>query len=339
MQRRTLLRLSASAVAVAALGGGAWIQRQRAQQRRQSDTIMGPWGVLGPGVSWLLPDLDGARMVVPDRPHGHNEDDDPQRRNAIRRVRRFRVSTGPQRLRGGSFSRKPAEGVTRILALGDSTTFGWGVEDHESWPARLQARLGERGLAVELLNAGVPSQGIAGMAAYLLNVGADLGLHGVIFSRRPDPQRPGEYREAIRACRDALPGLRTLVALAPVGRFDATGKQRWEEESAKLERELAPMATPVLELTGAFREAQGKRGCDLELAGNTLRVVRLETGEVLLEAERTPQDLPLPIYELLERDHSVAEPLIFDAGHMDAEGNELAAQLLDAYLSGNDWVG
>jgi hypothetical protein len=283
-------------------------------------------------VSWLLPDLDGARMVVPDRPHGHNEDDDPQRRNAIRRVRGFRVNTGPQRLRGGDFSPKPAPGVTRILALGDSTTFGWGVEDHESWPARLQARLDERGLAVEVLNAGVPSQGVAGMAAYLMAVGAELGLHGVIFSRRPDPQHPGEYREALRRCRDALPGLRTMVALAPVGRF-------WRQESVELGRELAPMATPVLDLTGGFREAQGPRGCDLVQEGDSIAVVRLETGERLVEAPRTPQDLPLAVYELLERDHSVAEPLIFDAGHMDAEGNELAAQLIDAHLSANDWVG
>ena len=44
----------------------------------------------------------------------------------------------------------------RILALGDSCTFGLGVADHETWPARLAHRLSVNGLDAEVINTGVP---------------------------------------------------------------------------------------------------------------------------------------------------------------------------------------
>lgn len=44
----------------------------------------------------------------------------------------------------------------RILVLGDSCAFGLGVADHETWPARLAARLSGNGLTAEVINAGVP---------------------------------------------------------------------------------------------------------------------------------------------------------------------------------------
>ncbi len=54
--------------------------------------------------------------------------------------------------------RKPA-GVVRILCVGGSTTFGAGiVGDENTWPARLEERLGTArpGRRIEVLNAGVP---------------------------------------------------------------------------------------------------------------------------------------------------------------------------------------
>lgn len=61
------------------------------------------------------------------------------------------VSTNSRGLRGDReyLTPKPA-GVTRVLAVGDSFTFGQGVRDPEAWPARLEALLPES----EVLNAG-----------------------------------------------------------------------------------------------------------------------------------------------------------------------------------------
>ncbi len=49
-----------------------------------------------------------------------------------------------------------APGVLRILFLGPSLTFAWGVEYEEAYPTRIGEALRQRGHAVEVINAGVP---------------------------------------------------------------------------------------------------------------------------------------------------------------------------------------
>ena len=46
--------------------------------------------------------------------------------------------------------------VLRIAAIGDSYTYGWGVELTESWPKVLEARLNGSGLAAQVFNLGQP---------------------------------------------------------------------------------------------------------------------------------------------------------------------------------------
>lgn len=50
-----------------------------------------------------------------------------------------------------------------IVALGDSNTSGFGVDQEEAFPARLQAMLRRRGRAVHVVNAGVPGDTFGGM--------------------------------------------------------------------------------------------------------------------------------------------------------------------------------
>ncbi len=53
--------------------------------------------------------------------------------------------------------RRKAPGTFRVVALGDSSTFGWGVDPEETYPRRLEALLRERhpGMKVEVINLGV----------------------------------------------------------------------------------------------------------------------------------------------------------------------------------------
>ena len=57
-------------------------------------------------------------------------------------------------LRGPDFEKH--QEVTRILCVGDSGTFGWGVNDDETWPAYLESNLNQvTGRRFQVLNAGV----------------------------------------------------------------------------------------------------------------------------------------------------------------------------------------
>jgi lysophospholipase L1-like esterase len=67
---------------------------------------------------------------------------------------------------------QPSSGVTRIAVLGDSATFGWGVEDDEAYPAVLEQQLSAKGGpshnggAVEVINAGVIGTGTGEQALW-----------------------------------------------------------------------------------------------------------------------------------------------------------------------------
>lgn len=340
LSRRAVLRLGSVGVAAAAVGGGAWFQHRRQTGGLSSARITGPWSDLGPDIQWLLPDLAAAPMVVPDRPHDIGETRDPARRAAVRRVRSFTVTTSARRLRGDTLAERPPAGVARIVAIGDSTTFGWGVSDAETWPARLQVELTRRGHRVEVLNAGVPAQRLEGMQAWLQTKAPQLGVTGVIFTRRPYPV-PGDpsevYAQSIAAVKAALPAARLHIVLPPVSQFDPHGCAMWESEGAALRARIPD--TPLLDLTSTVRAAQGTSGCRVETTEGRVSVIRGETGEVLVATAAAPQGLPPEVYELLEADPTVRESLFFDDGHLDAAGIEVTIPAIADALTAERWFG
>lgn len=66
------------------------------------------------------------------------------------------TTTNAQGWRGPAWDAARAGAAVRVLCLGDSCTFGRGVADEATWPARLEARLRARGLDAAVFNAGVP---------------------------------------------------------------------------------------------------------------------------------------------------------------------------------------
>jgi acyl-CoA thioesterase I len=64
-------------------------------------------------------------------------------------------------------ARGEAQAATRILALGDSLTAGFGLSPQEAFPVRLQARLGAAGVAAQVVNGGVSGDTSAGGLARL----------------------------------------------------------------------------------------------------------------------------------------------------------------------------
>ncbi len=68
-----------------------------------------------------------------------------------------RASVNSLGLRGPEIALEKAPGTLRIACLGDSHTWGHGVNDDQAWPAFLQEALAEavEGRSVEVLNCGV----------------------------------------------------------------------------------------------------------------------------------------------------------------------------------------
>ncbi|HVS10587.1 MAG TPA: GDSL-type esterase/lipase family protein [Planctomycetota bacterium] len=76
-------------------------------------------------------------------------------RDAQGRSREVLHRVNSQGWRGPERSEARTEGLLRIACLGDSHTFGHGVQDGETWPAVLERELGARGVRSEALNFGV----------------------------------------------------------------------------------------------------------------------------------------------------------------------------------------
>ena len=75
--------------------------------------------------------------------------------NVDRQMFGVRIRTNSFGMRGPEFSPQKPGGVHRVIALGDSITFGWKVEATEAWPGRLEQMLNAGGGGFEVLNMGV----------------------------------------------------------------------------------------------------------------------------------------------------------------------------------------
>lgn len=96
----------------------------------------------------------------------------------------FTASTDARGFRANGATPRPEQpGATRILCLGDSYTFGYGVDDAQTYPAQLESLLAraypEAGVAV--LNAGVPRYGLDDAISFFRRKGPAIKPSLVIF--------------------------------------------------------------------------------------------------------------------------------------------------------------
>jgi len=68
------------------------------------------------------------------------------------------VKTNSSGIRDQEFTVQPRAGVYRIIAIGDSQTFGNGLDSSDTWPKQLEKELNDAGdrLRYEVLNCGIP---------------------------------------------------------------------------------------------------------------------------------------------------------------------------------------
>lgn len=108
------------------------------------------------------------------------------------------TTTNQEGFRGPEWDPARAGAALRVLALGDSCTFGRGVEDGDTWPAQLEARLRARGLDAAAWNAGVMGYDTVAEARLLRRLGPRVRPQVVVVMWLPnDATEPWE--EARRA--------------------------------------------------------------------------------------------------------------------------------------------
>ncbi|HEY9421885.1 MAG TPA: GDSL-type esterase/lipase family protein, partial [Thermoanaerobaculia bacterium] len=73
-------------------------------------------------------------------------------------------------------------GTFRVLALGDSFTFGVGAREEEAYPARLQEILRSRGIGAQVLNAGAPGFGVPDAVAWYQRWGRPLNPDAIVLA-------------------------------------------------------------------------------------------------------------------------------------------------------------
>lgn len=89
--------------------------------------------------------------------------------------------------------------VPRILAVGDSFTFGDGIPDAaDTWPRVLEASLASAGVKAEVLNVGVPGTNTAFQRHLLATKGYALAPDRIVLAFVPnDPEPPGANTNAV----------------------------------------------------------------------------------------------------------------------------------------------
>jgi hypothetical protein len=174
-----------AAMLVGALAGGVTLEALlRIGARGWSAAAFGPWEERRPWEAIRQPGPDGEPRPVPG---GHASWRlQPWARPIEYRLDRhgFRAARGPT----------SAAAPCRVLAIGDSHTFGYGVGAEQAWPAMLESMLARANVA----NAGICGSGVAAEQAWLPDALAASHAQVVViavtpWSLRDDPEPPEQH--------------------------------------------------------------------------------------------------------------------------------------------------
>jgi len=225
------------------------------------------------------------------------------------------------------------QGGARIAILGDSYVFGYGVDQEETFPARLEARWRGRGIAADVINGGVP--GYAGTQERILLEKHVLPLHPVlvlvaVFENDVSDSVELEHKRwrALRSFLGAESVIYDLMSAARAARSraDPTVRKRkkgrlsqggWEEEGYRIERdEIARMHALC------------------ERAGARFGVILLPASPPLDRDRFLPREPPYPVLDLNAPVHEwngmrEKNPYV---GHLTPGANAKVAEALDGFI-------
>lgn len=335
---------------VAGVGVAIWLLPRFTAPRPLSEDIFEPGAEDTPRVRAGLED---ALVVIPGRPHRFPFDAESQAyRDRITRRVSYRCSTDSRGFRGDEVAVAPASGVTRIVCLGDSITFGHGVDDDETYPAVLQELLRAHG-SYEVINAadiGAESRDalevlrdeVLPLAPHLVTVcvGVNDATNHYLDSFQRDTWGHGGFDREIRAKLRvqleatvdlaAEAGIDLILVVPPITSFFPLVEGPTIAETV---REVArARSVPLVDLQQHFARGEAERGLVLESEASAQRLVshRMGRDRVLLEVELAPDRTRFiddRIYDHLDTS-GASQALSIDESHPNAAGQRLAAELL-----------
>ena len=110
------------------------------------------------------------------------------------------VVISSQGLRDRDYPLTPPPGRTRVMILGDSLAFGWGVPGDKTYSKRLEQKLLAAGHDVEVINTGVGNYNTEMQVAYFLERGAAFQPHHVVLNYFINDAEPTpRYRASVLA--------------------------------------------------------------------------------------------------------------------------------------------
>ena len=307
----------------------------------------------------LKANLSAVKTAVPDRPHNPDEVRSREVGDGFTRQRTFTISTNtngiriPDKLAGKNQTYVGNKRGFRIVAMGASESFGWGVPYEESYPAHLATILG-----AEVVNASAPAGITAQMVRWAKKYLPALEPDLVIYSLRPPyPEKDpaASFAKTLQSLAEVAGDAPLLVVLPALSTFDLQLPEliaAYEGAEDPVAADVAAVAKalgniPVIGLTRAFREAQeaytgGKPG-ELIVTMKTVdgkQIVSTSDGRQVLSAVAPeipkqqnffglpPSVIAKEVLAAFEDKHNMREPLFFDGGHPDAEGYRLMAEVI-----------
>jgi len=248
----------------------------------------------------------------------------------------YSFTTNPQGFRGPTIERPKPAGVFRILAVGDSYTWGDGVGDRDVWVRRLEANLGACG-RVEVVNAGFVGRNTVGEADFLAAKGMtaqpDLILVGA---------EPGDAMDVLTLDRDWDNRAASVAASRPGWLVLSFGRTRVGRLffGSRIARRSAAIERPA-DADGAWDRVRESFGRMAQTAGDTpLLVLGIAPSPddawtvERLEAEVAAAGLPFANVapRVDERGAGPGWWEIPDDGHYTPEGNQVLAEVIQEEL-------
>jgi hypothetical protein len=252
----------------------------------------------------------------------------------------FRVSTDANGLRAPLHAEQKPAGTYRVMTLGCSTTFGWGVDDELTYPARLEAILNDSGHKVEVINGGQPGytsfQGLWLWDRTLAKYTPDVVIFGYIVQDSRSVAYSDRSQATLQQNNDFLK--HNLLYHFRVYQMLRAAIDTWRIEQKDKATDGGVFRVPpeeYVENIRAFKARADAIGAKFVLFGFPLeRTGYTEQHRGLLHS--ASDLLPAPLYDPqpdFER-YSATETLYFpqDRGHANAAGLDRIAQGMAQFL-------